>query len=128
MSQEEIIKSWRESAKRNLDTARDLIKSKHYDWALFLGELALEKSLKGAITKLQNDSTPYTHNLVKLAELSSIAFTQQDLEDLVQITKYNVQARYDDIKYQLYKMATKEYTEEWFTKIERLYSWIGKHY
>ena len=127
MEQEEIIEAWLESAERNLATARDLIESKHYDWGLFIGQLALEKLLKSVVTKAQNDSPPYTHNLVKLAELSSIKFSEEDLENLAQITKYNVQARYDDIKYQLYKMATKEYTEEWFTKIERIYSWIKEH-
>ncbi|OGC56253.1 hypothetical protein A3H26_03605 [candidate division WWE3 bacterium RIFCSPLOWO2_12_FULL_36_10] len=98
MGQEEIIKSWEESAERNLCTAKDLIKTNHYDWALFLGELALEKLLKGAVTKAQNDSPPFTHNLVKLAELTKIKFTDEDLQDLSIITKYNVQARYDDIK------------------------------
>lgn len=127
MEREEIIKVWLESAERNLAVARELVKSKHYDWALFIGQLALEKLLKSVVTKAQNDSPPYTHNLVKLAELSNIKFSEEDLQDLAQITKYNVQARYDDVKYQLYKMATKEYTKEWFTKIERIYSWIKEH-
>ncbi len=127
MEREEIIKAWLESAERNITTARDLIRLKHYDWALFLGQLALEKLLKSVVTKAQNDSPPYTHNLVKLAELSNLKFSEEDLENLAQITKYNVQARYDDIKYQLYRMATIEYTEEWFTKIERIYSWIKQY-
>ena len=112
MSQSEVITRWLDGAKRNLETARDLVKTGHYDWALFVGQLAIEKLLKSLVIAKTNESPPLVHDLVKLADIADIELSDQQRNDLVTITRFHIQARYDDVKYELYKTATKEYTKD----------------
>ena len=49
MKEQDIIKRWQKSAEENLKTASDLYNLKHYDWTLFIGQLSLEKLLKGLV-------------------------------------------------------------------------------
>lgn len=60
MTQDEAVKQWREGAERNLDAARDMVKASHRDWALFIGQLSLEKLLKGLIVKKKNETPPFS--------------------------------------------------------------------
>lgn len=128
MSKKELISRWRKSANKNFKTAQDLIKLKHYDWALFIGQLSLEKFLKGLVVKNSNKLPPLIHNLNKLAELAEIKLTKEQENDFVEISKFHIQARYDDIKYELYKTATEKYTKKWFNKIQKYYQWLKKLY
>ncbi|EKD57933.1 MAG: hypothetical protein ACD_57C00086G0002 [uncultured bacterium] len=128
MSKKAAIKIWREGAKRNFKIAQDMFKLGHFDWALFLGQLALEKLLKGLVTKKTDSAPPYIHNLVGLASAAKIDLTKNQENELADITKFHVQARYDEIKYKLYKTAIREYTSNWFKIIRRYYKWLEKLY
>ncbi len=128
MTQDDLLNRYQESSKRNLITGRDLKTGHHLDWALFLGQLALEKLLKGLVLRRTKSVPPNIHDLVKLAELADLAPDLEKKEWLIEITRYHIQARYDDIKYELYKTATEEYTTIWFSRIEELYLWIKNHY
>ena len=75
MTKKIAVTRWRESALRNLTVARGMFDLGHYDWALFIGQLALEKLLKGLYTKKANASPPYIHDLAKLAVLSGLKMT-----------------------------------------------------
>ena len=41
-----IILFWKESSDQNYETMHNLMQSKDYNWALFLGHLVIEKLLK----------------------------------------------------------------------------------
>lgn len=47
MTKIEATERWLESAKRNLKIAKEMMDLKHYDWALFMGQLSLEKLFNG---------------------------------------------------------------------------------
>lgn len=128
MTEKEALKRWRKGAERNLKTAEDLIKTKHYDWALFVGQLSLEKLLKGLYIQRRGELPPLIHDLKKLAELAQIELTKEQGQELVEISRFHIQARYDDIKYELYKSATKAYTQKWFGKIKKYHQWLKKLY
>jgi len=54
-----------------------MFESGKYDWCLFVGHLALEKLLKALfVDQHENDMPPKIHNLVRLAELSSIGLNE----------------------------------------------------
>ena len=73
MKIDEHIKYWLNSADHDLDTAESLFSAGKYDWCLFLGHLVLEKGLKAIYVKdRENRMPPKTHNLVKLAEKTTI--------------------------------------------------------
>lgn len=128
MTQSEATKRWRKSAEENLQVARDLLNLGHYDWALFMGQLALEKMLKGLIIKTTDNAPPYIHDLVKLAKAAGVLLNTEKQEDFTQMTKFNIRARYEEDKYELYKKATPEFTRDWMQKIEEYALWIQKHY
>ena len=125
MDTKTIIVHWIESAQEDKQTAESLFASGHYHWCLFLWHLVLEKLFKAKITS-QEREVPFTHNLVLLASESSILYSDQEKEELQEITTFNLEARYDDYKQEFYKKATKEYAttqiaicKRWEEKIRR---------
>ncbi len=125
MTQKEHIKYWLNSAEHDLDTSTTLMAAGKYDWALFIGHLILEKLLK-AIYVQTNDNKipPKIHNLVRLAELSMVKLDDDKKVLLDKINDFNIETRYPEYKNELYKTCTKEFADEYFTKIKELYLWI----
>lgn len=125
MTQQESIRIWLNGSKDALDTAQKLLESKKYNHSLFFLHLAIEKALKATYIQKYDNAPPYTHDLVVLAEKCSIDITEELKMEFSEISGFNVSARYEDYKYQMYKKATKEYTDTWFGKgadiLSRLY-------
>lgn len=128
MTKIEMVKRWRKSAERNMAIAEEMIKSKHYDWALFFGQLASEKLLKGIILKRTGVPALPIHDLVKLTKLADLTINSRQQEELIEISRFHIQARYDEIKYELYKQATKEYALKWMKIIKEYGLWLQKQY
>jgi hypothetical protein len=59
--------------------------------------LAMEKILKAHICLHTNDIAPKLHNLVRLAELSGIAFTEEQKDLLADINPFNIEGRYPEL-------------------------------
>ncbi|MDO8650377.1 MAG: HEPN domain-containing protein, partial [Candidatus Berkelbacteria bacterium] len=98
---------------------------KHFAWSLYLGQLSLEKILKGISVK--KGAEPFrTHDLVKLAKLAGIELSAETIAWLNEITTFNIEARYDDYKLSFHLKATEQYAEKWLKIIEELYQSIGK--
>ncbi|KAA3614003.1 MAG: HEPN domain-containing protein [Calditrichaeota bacterium] len=103
-----------------------MLKSGRYDWCLFVGHLALEKTLKAIfVERNDNNMPPKIHNLVRLADLCSIELDKGQKFLLDKINDFNIQTRYPDYKLNFYKRCTKEYTNEYFNKIKELYGWFN---
>ena len=47
MENNTIIESWIDSSDKDFLTMNDMYKTKHYDWALFMGHLTIEKQMNG---------------------------------------------------------------------------------
>jgi len=52
---------------------------------------------------------PYTHDLVRLARITGIEFSKEQMDYLREISGFNIEARYDNIKMEFYKKASKNY-------------------
>ena len=76
----------------------------HYNWCLFMWHLAIEKVVKAYLAK-QDKEIPYIHNLYKLLKYAGVDFNQTGTneDDLNEISGYNIEARYEDYKYDFYK-------------------------
>lgn len=109
---------------RDWKTMQHLIKSKDYSWALFLGHLVIEKLLKALIVKQTAGHPPYTHSLTSLAK--SIELSPEQISWLEEITTFNLNARYDDVKDEFYRKSTKQFAMDWSDKIKILRKWIKK--
>lgn len=127
-NKQEVISYWKESAEKDRQTAKDLIRLGHNHWGLFIWHLVIEKILKGLLVK-EDQETAKTHNLFRMAtDLKDMKFTEEHLEWLREVTTFNLEARYNTYKFEFYKKATPEYTEKWDGKCEELYQWLMKQY
>lgn len=125
MTIDEHIKHWTDGAKDDLDSAFEIFNLGRYNWALFIGHLALEKLLK-AIYILNSGNTipPKIHNLLKLAELSNINLSIEQSRFFANLNRCQIEARYIEQKKELYKIATKEFTLDYLEKIKEQYQWL----
>ncbi len=119
-----LIQYWLEGAEDDYDTMEVMFKSRRYSWALFIGHLMIEKLLKAYFVKIKNDYPPYIHNLYRLAEKCDLELSENKKEQLIVITAFNINARYDDYKSSFKKKCTKEFTSEWVRNLKELREWI----
>ncbi|WP_374756482.1 HEPN domain-containing protein [Dyadobacter sediminis] len=101
-----------------------LFESEDYAWALFVGHIVLEKLLKAVVVNVTKSHAPFTHDLLRLAKLTQIEFTSEQLDWMDTITTFNLNTRYDSYKQLFYLKCNLEFTEEWFEKIKTLRLWI----
>ena len=112
-----------DSIKENKLVAKDLFNSEHYSWSLFIWHLIVEKTIKTYLIKTGKE-VPYIHDIKRLIEHSGINILDLNVSasELDEITAFNLEARYDDYKFEFYKKADKEYSSKWVEKCERLYN------
>jgi len=67
---------------------------------------------------------PKTHNLVKLAEKTTIPLDDELKLFLDEVNDFNLEVRYPEYRQEFYKSCTKEFAEEYFDKIKEQYKWI----
>lgn len=126
MKTSDIINYWVRSSEEDLKTAGSLFSLKRYPHCLFFCHLFIEKIIKTLVVKATGRPAPYGHKLAKLAKLTGVDFTDEQLDLLDEITAFNIEARYNDYKFQFYKKATRKYTQDYFGKAKGLYSWLRK--
>ncbi len=125
MKIDDHIEFWLNSADHDLETAESLFSAKKFDWCLFLGHLVLEKALKAFYVKdNENRLPPKTHNLLKLAEETTVPLNDDVKLFLDEVNDFNLEVRYPEYKQEFYKTCTKEFAEEYFKKIKEHYQWI----
>ena len=126
MNLTEAVNHWIISAEENLKTAEALFQTKRYAACLFYCHLFLEKILKAHIVKNTKENPPYSHKLEDLTQLTKLSFSKKQLILLAEVTKFNIQARYDNIKLDLHKKANKKYTAYYLEKCKELFTWLKK--
>lgn len=121
-----LINYWIESSDNDYKTMIDLFETKNYHWALFIGHLVLEKLFKAKYIQEKNDFPPLIHDLRRIAVQIEIEIDELTKLNLDTITRFNINARYDDYKQSFYKICTEEFTKEWIEKIKGTRIWIKK--
>ncbi|HKL34302.1 MAG TPA: HEPN domain-containing protein [Tangfeifania sp.] len=121
---ENLIHYWLEGADDDFDTMTAMYDTKRYNWSLFIGHLMLEKLFKALYVKVNSDYPPFIHNLLRLAEKSNLKLNEEKKKQLITITAFNINARYDDYKMSFKKQCTPDFTNEWIEKIKDLRIWI----
>jgi HEPN domain-containing protein len=124
LNKDKLIKYWIDGSDDDFETMVVMFDSKRFSWSLFIGHLMIEKLLKAYYVKVKSDYPPFIHNLLRLAEKAGIELTDEQKEQLVTITAFNINARYDDYKMSFKKQCTPEFTAEWYNKIKELRPWI----
>ena len=127
MTKEEHIQYWLTTAQHDMESASSMVDSKHFDWSLFVGHLALEKLLKAHWVKNNaGDIPPKIHHLVRLANEAKLSLTDEQSEFLADVNGFNIEARYPEQKLAFYKLCTKEFASEKLNKIKEYYGWLRR--
>lgn len=121
---DKVVQHWLDSADKNLDTMGHLVDSKDYSWALFLGHLVIEKTLKALYVKRLQKHAIFSHDLLRLANKINIELTEEFEEWLDEITTFNLNARYDNYKQDFYQLCTKDFADIWLERIEKIRLWL----
>ena len=119
-----IVQHWLDSADKNQETMTHLVDSKDYSWSLFLGHLVIEKTLKALYVKRLKQHAIFTHDLLRLANKIDLELSEDFEEWLDEITTFNLNARYDNYKQDFYKLCTKDFTNTWLDRIEKIRLWL----
>ena len=118
---------WKTGSTLNFESAKDIAEKSHkYVEALFFLHLSCEKILKAYYVQQKKEHAPYSHNLLYLAQSAELTLQNNDEKLLSEINEYNLECRYPDDKYMIYKKATEELFETYFKKVEKFRLWILK--
>jgi HEPN domain-containing protein len=106
---------------------RSAIKSKRRSIAMFCGHLAVEKMLKG-LCAVRGIDVQREHKLIKLATISGLIdkLSEDQEDELINITSFNIEARYDDFKKRFHATCTPQYVAEWSRIITAWYKDLKK--
>ncbi len=126
MNNIDLMNYWIDSSDEDYDTMKVLFKSHKNTWCLFIGHLVIEKLLKALYSK-KNKNAPYApkvHDLLYLTEKVDLVLTENQEKSLSIISKFNINARYDDYKKDFQNKCTDEYTAEQIQNIEEVRTWL----
>ncbi len=121
---EKIISHWIENSDKDFKTMIDLVETNNNNWALFLGHLVLEKLLKALYVKLKDEYPPLIHDLRRICEKAEVPLDMNRSIMLDSISRFNINARYDDYKQSFYQLCNDSFTAEWIEKIKDCRVWI----
>jgi HEPN domain-containing protein len=119
-----LIEYWFNGSETDFKTMEDLFHTKNNHWALFMGHLVIEKLAKALYVKQKADYPPLLHDLRRILEKSGVEIDTDQRVILDTITRFNINARYDDFKNSFYKLCTDDFTQEWIVKIKECRLWI----
>ncbi len=125
MTKKEKIKYWLKSAQQDWEVAKHLFEKKDYSYALFFGHLTVEKILKAIYVDKHDNTPPFSHNLVYLAERADLELEDDKLELLEEVSDFNLEARYPDDKFAFHKKCTRPFTENKLDQIGRVKIWLS---
>lgn len=125
LTRKQHVDYWLRGASDNMKDMRSAIKSKRRSIAMFCGHLAIEKMLKG-LCAVRGVDIQREHKLIKLATISKLIDTlsEEQEDELINITSFNIEARYDDYKRRFHAICTPQYTDTWSKIISRWYKEI----
>jgi HEPN domain-containing protein len=123
---EKIISYWKDSSDKDYGTMLHLYEAKDFHWSLFIGHIVIEKLLKAKVARVTNAHAPFTHDLLRLSQLSGLDLSSEQSDWLDTITTFNLNTRYDDYKQEFYLKCTPEFSAQWIERIKTLRTWIKK--
>lgn len=87
--------------------------------------MSKEETIKHWVESAKRDRQ-VAHDLIYLSKLIGLGLTKEQQIDFETISRFNIEARYEDYKQEFYKMATLDFTKSWIAKCEEHYLWLQK--
>ncbi len=127
MTKQEHIKYWLSSSQEDLESSFSIYKTGKYIWALFIAQLSIEKLLK-AFWVRDNESNfpPRAHDLNRIANETTLVFSDKEKEFLAEVSSFNIEVRYPDYKNLFVQKCTKEFTDKYLNEIKEFIECIRK--
>ncbi len=120
-----LVSYWIAASQKDLDAAREIFRNtNNYVSVLFYIHLFIEKALKAYFVFTKKKHAPYSHNLLFLCKEAGLDIGEKNIKLLSEINEFNIECRYPDEKFSIYKRAKKSFTEKYLKKGEEFYTWI----
>jgi len=117
------IDYWRTSSDEDFAAAQSLLEKGHLRHCLFFAHLAIEKMLKGYVTKQTKDIPPRIHNLVRLAGIAGLKLNPAQDDFLHEFGAYQLAGRYPDIEQML---LDSDLAREELSRAKEMLAWLKK--
>lgn len=125
MTSEEKVKYWVDLSDEDFRVAKGLLKLKHFLYVGFMCHQCIEKVFKAAYEHRINDTPPFVHDLILIANKAGFLEMLEDNQIffIEQLSPLNIRARYPDYKQKLAKEMTKSVCENLIIKTQELQQW-----
>ena len=113
MTKKDHIKYWIKTSDDDWNRVDFMFKNKDYVFALFCVHLSIEKICK-AIWVKDNVSNfpPRIHDLVRIIEGTRATLTGDEKKFLKKLTEFQLDGRYPDYQFKIYKTCNKQFAAE----------------
>lgn len=118
---EKQVAYWRDSALSDWEAAQVLLRRKLVWQGLFFVHLALEKVIKAHVCRKTQGLAPYSHNLVRLADVAELPLSPEQRRILARANQFNLEGRYPD---QGALEPSSHYAAEFSRQAQEVYQWL----
>jgi HEPN domain-containing protein len=115
---------WMKQATYDMKTAEAMFSSKRYIYAVFMCHLAIEKALKGLLTRILKEVPPKTHNLIYLVEKIQLDLPEKLYDFIFTLNGLSVPTRYPDDLQKLLKDHDKQKTGKVLEQGKETLKWL----
>jgi len=125
MADQEIQRKWLDRVVYDMDTAKAMLQTGRWIYAIFMCQQSLEKCFKALLASQDKEILPI-HSLRRLAELTDVIH-EMDESTLVRLdflSSYYINARYKEDLQELAKGITETVTQDFIQFSERLIEWL----
>jgi HEPN domain-containing protein len=128
MTKDEKFLYWLDTANQHYAVLDTLQKNEHYLLLLFSCQQAIEMLCKGLFELYNDDTPPFTHNILGVLDGFSTKLNVEIPEKYVtlfeMLIKFYISGRYPDYKRKLTAGLTKEYVADTLEKTKEAYQWL----
>ncbi|MCB4791359.1 MAG: HEPN domain-containing protein [Elusimicrobia bacterium] len=115
---------WFSQADYDIETAKAMLKTRRYIYAVFMCHLSVEKALKGIYTKVLEKDAPKTHNLIYLYEQTKLQMPDEILRFVNNLNDLSIPTRYPDELKSMMVNYNKDRTQKIFDETKKVLSWL----
>lgn len=121
----EISQQWLERVVYDMDTAKAMLQTGRYVYAVFMCQQSIEKCLKALLSYKEKEILPI-HILRRLAEMAEVIeeLNEAKLIKLDFLSRYYINARYKEDLKELTKGITEEVAQDFIQFTEEIIEWL----
>lgn len=120
--------NWLKLAERDLSFAEEIyLNSNFRSYSPHYCHQAIEKLLKAIIVLKSDDSPPYIHNLVKLANLTGIVLSKEQKDALASLNPHYIGTKYPEDIAKMFRLYGKNKVAEIYQETKKLFKWLKQN-